>query len=336
MVKFLVIRFSSIGDIILTTPVVRCLKLQVESAEVHFLTKPAFGAMLGANRYISKIHILSENPGETIDALRGEGFDYVIDLQNNLRSLRIKRSLKRMYFTVNKLNLKKWLLVNFRINRLPDLHIVDRYLKTVELFDVKNDGAGLDYFIPEEEVVIPSSLPEAFKNGYIAAAIGAKHNTKRLPPDRWTELAGKLQKPVVLIGGTEDRAVGEKIIDALPGTTILNGCGRWTINQSASVIEHSDCIITHDTGMMHIAAAFKKRIITIWGNTIPQFGMSAYLPGEGSVNFEVNGLTCRPCSKLGMEKCPKKHFRCMMDHDIQKIAVTANRPGNSTAPQTGR
>jgi ADP-heptose:LPS heptosyltransferase len=325
MVKFLVIRFSSIGDIILTTPVVRCLKLQVEGAEVHFLTKPAFAAMLAENRYISKIHTLSEIPGETIDLLRGEGFDYVIDLQNNLRSLRIKRSLKRMYFTVNKLNLKKWLLVNFRINRLPHLHIVDRYLKTVGLFDVKNDGAGLDYFIPEQEVVHTSSLPEAFQNGYIAAAIGAKHNTKRLPPDRWSELVGKLQKPVVLIGGTEDHPDGENIIDALPGTVILNGCGRWTINQSASVIEQSECIITHDTGMMHIAAAFKKRIITIWGNTIPQFGMYAYLPGEGSVNFEVTGLACRPCSKLGMKKCPKKHFRCMMDQNIPMIAETANQ-----------
>lgn len=324
MVKFLVIRFSSIGDIVLTTPVVRCLKLQVEGAEVHFLTKPAFAAMLAKNRYISKIHTLSEIPGETIDLLRGEGFDYVIDLQNNLRSLRIKRSLKRMYFTVNKLNLKKWLLVNFRINRLPHLHIVDRYLKTVGLFDVKNDGVGLDFFIPEEEMVHISSLPEAFQKGYITAAIGAKHKTKRLPPDRWSELVGKLQKPVVLIGGTEDRPDGEKIIAALPGKAILNGCGRWTINQSASVIEQSEYIITHDTGMMHIAAAFKKRIITIWGNTIPQFGMYAYLPGEGSVNFEVNGLACRPCSKLGMEKCPKKHFRCMMDHNIPMIAKTAN------------
>jgi ADP-heptose:LPS heptosyltransferase len=336
MVKFLVIRFSSIGDIILTTPVVRCLRQQVEGAEVHFLTKPAFTGMLGANRYISKIHSLSENPGETIATLRDEEFDYVIDLQNNLRSLRIKRSLKKMYFTVNKLNLKKWLLVNFRINRLPDLHIVDRYLKTVDLFDVKNDGAGLDCFIPEEEVVPASSLPEIFQNGYITAAIGAKHNTKRLPPDRWTELAGKLQKPVVLIGGAEDHAEGEKITDALPGTNILNGCGRWTINQSASVIEQSDCVITHDTGMMHIAAAFKKKIITIWGNTIPQFGMYAYLPGKDSADFEVSGLACRPCSKLGMEKCPKKHFRCMVDQDIQKIADTANRPGHPTAQQTDR
>ncbi len=336
MVKFLVIRFSSIGDIILTTPVVRCLRLQVEGAEVHFLTKPAFAGMLSANRYISKIHTLSESQDKTIAALKKEEFDHIIDLQNNIRSLRIKRSLKKMYFTVKKLNLKKWLLVNLRINRLPNLHIVDRYMKTVELFDVKNDGAGLDYFIPAEESVAPGSFPESFRSGFIVAVIGAKHNTKRLPTERWIALAGILQKPVVLIGGPEDSAVGEHIRKALPEHPIMNGCGKWTINQSASVIQLADCIITHDTGMMHIAAAFKKSIITIWGNTVPQFGMYAYQAGAESVDFEVDMLPCRPCSKLGKKKCPKGHFRCMMDHDIQQIARIANHLSNPIAPQTGR
>ena len=174
-----------------------------------------------------------------------------------------------MYFTVHKLNFKKWLLVNLHINRLPDLHIVDRYLKTVELFDVKNDGEGLDYFIPEKEQVHLHTLPEAFQQGYIALGIGAKHNTKRLPPERWSELAEMLQKPVVIMGGPEDQADGEKMRESLPDKTILNGCGQWSIHQSASIIQQANGIITHDTGMMHIAAAFKKKIITIWGNTVP-------------------------------------------------------------------
>ncbi len=337
MVKFLVIRFSSIGDIVLTSPVVRGLKNQVDHSEVHFLTKPAFQELLQANPYISKVHTLSENtPRETIELLKKENFDYVIDLQNNLRSLRIKQALKRMYFTVNKLNFKKWLLVNFRINRLPDLHIIDRYMKTVELFNVKNDGQGLNYFIPENEVVPLSELPEAFQKGYIAIGIGAKHNTKRLPPDRWREIAVQLQKPVVILGGPEDKEVGEQLSKSMPGKDIFNGCGRWTIHQSASIIQQARCIITHDTGMMHIAAAFKKPIITIWGNTIPQFGMEAYRPGPGSVSFEVAGLSCRPCSKLGKKRCPKKHFKCMMEHDTKAIAVAANRLSHLTGQQTGK
>ncbi|MEX2369965.1 MAG: glycosyltransferase family 9 protein [Bacteroidales bacterium] len=336
MVKFLVIRFSSIGDIVLTTPVVRGLKNQVSRSEIHYLTKPDFAPLLQANPNISRVHTLAEQPGETIAALRKEGFDYVIDLQNNLRSMYIKRSLKRMYFTVNKLNILKWLLVNFKINRLPDKHIVDRYFETTSLFDVKNDGEGLDYFIPKEEEVGITNLPEPFHKGFIALVIGANHQTKKLPVDHLAELAGKLKNPVIIIGGPGDKEDAETIVDSLEGKKILNGCGKWSVNQSASVIRQANCVITHDTGMMHISAAFKKKIITVWGNTIPDFGMYPYQPDPRSVNFEVSGLTCRPCSKLGKSKCPKKHFRCMLDHDMQNIAETANKIYEPTEPQTGK
>ncbi len=324
MVKFLVIRFSSIGDIVLTTPVVRGLHLQVEGAEIHYLTKPGYASLLTSNPYITKVHTLAEHLPDTVTTLKTEEFDYIIDLQNNLRSLQIKRALKRMYFTVHKLNLKKWLLVNFKINRLPDKHIVDRYMETVALFSVKHDKQGLDFFIPEEDQVTPGTLPEPFQSGYIALVIGAKHDTKKLPLEKLIALTGALHHPVILVGGPEDRETGNSLVDALPKKKLLNGCGRWSINQSAAVLQHAKCVLTHDTGMMHIAAAFKKKIITLWGNTVPQFGMYAYQPDPQSVDYEVDGLACRPCSKLGKPSCPKKHFKCMMDHDTGKIAARAN------------
>lgn len=324
MVKFLVIRFSSIGDIVLTSPLVRCLKNQVENTEIHFLVKPAFTEILKGNPHITKIHELSRIQNETVAVLKEENFDYILDLQNNVRSINIKRTLKRMYFTVDKLNLKKWLLVNFRINRMPGIHIVDRYLATVKVFDVLNDNKGLDYFIPENEKIPISRLPNLFHKGFIVLVMGAKHNTKKLPPEKLIEIAGELEHPLILIGGKEDEQEGELLIAALPEKPIFNGCGKWTINESASVIQHSECVITHDTGMMHIAAAFKKRIITIWGNTIPLFGMYAYQANPKSIDFEVNGLRCRPCSKLGKKSCPRKHFRCMADQDTGRIARAAN------------
>jgi ADP-heptose:LPS heptosyltransferase len=336
MVKFLVIRFSSIGDIVLTTPVVRCLKDQVDHSEVHYLTKPGYAEILKANPHIDKIHILSDNQRETISALREEGFDYVIDLQNNLRSMKIKSTLKRMYFTVHKLNLKKWILVNFGIDRLPEKHLVDRYLDTLQVFDVKNDGKGLDYFIPAEAVVQPSSLPEPFSKGYTVVAIGGAHMTKKLPDDQLMGLCRQLQQPVILVGGPEDLDTAASLVRALPEKKILNGCGQWSINQSASVIRQAACIITHDTGMMHIAAAFHKKIITIWGNTVPEFGMYAYQPAEGSLNFQVEGLRCRPCSKLGKTRCPKKHFKCMRNHTLDEIAKAANSLCLNSAPRTGK
>jgi len=324
MVKYLVIRFSSIGDIVLTTPLIRCLKEQVEDAEVHFLTKQQYVSILQSNPYIEKIHSLADNSQKTIYELKKEQFDYILDLQNGIRSVNIKRSLKRMYFTVNKLNIRKWLMVNFKVNRLPDKHIVDRYLETAKLFDVQNDGKGLDYFIPGEDHVMLDSLPSAIQKGYIALVIGAQHATKRLPSDQLILLITKLKYPVAIVGGPEDKARAEKIIEACPDHNIYNACGQYSINQSASIIQQSRCIISNDTGMMHIAAAFKKRIITIWGNTIRDFGMYAYLPAEGSVDFKVDDLSCRPCSKLGFDKCPKKHFDCMMKQDISSIASSAH------------
>ncbi len=325
MVKYLVIRFSSIGDIVLTTPLIRCLKKQVEGAEVHFLTKKQFVPILSANPYLDKIHVLADNSQKTIHELKHEQFDYILDLQNSIRSVNIKRSLKRMYFTVNKINLKKWLMVNFKINKLPDKHITDRYIETARLFDVQRDGKGLDYFIPEEDRLTKDLLPDYCQNGFISLVIGAQHSTKRMPGEQLTKLVGMLKHPVILVGGPEDKDRSDQVIQACPDAQIFSACGKYSINQSASLIEQSNCVISNDTGMMHIAAAFKKKVITTWGNTIPEFGMYAYLPGEGSVDFEVPGLSCRPCSKLGFDKCPKKHFNCMQQQNIPAIAEAANR-----------
>ena len=138
MPKFLILRFSSIGDIVLTTPVIRGLKQQVPNAEVHFLTKSAFEPVLKHNPYIDKLHIFSENPVECLKELANEKFDAIIDLHHNQRSFWVKRKLRSTStFSFRKLNIEKWLLVNFKINRLPALHIVNRYLETVKSFGVK-------------------------------------------------------------------------------------------------------------------------------------------------------------------------------------------------------
>jgi heptosyltransferase-2 len=168
------------------------------------------------------------------------------------------------------------------------------------------------------------SLPDGYQNGYVALVLGAKHETKKLPAERLLELVLKLNRPVILVGGPEDREQGEAIVNELKTRQVLNGCGKWSINGSASIIEQSVCVISHDIGMMHIAAAFGKKILTIWGNTLPAFGMYPYRPHPDSTGFEVEGLSCRPCSKLGKTRCPKKHFRCMMDQRTDIIAAKAN------------
>ncbi len=318
-VKFLIIRFSSIGDIVLTTPVIRCLKQQVEDAEIHFLTKPQFSSILTSNPFIEKVLTLKENFSETISEIKEERYDYIIDLHNNLRTKRIKSRVGILSFKFNKLNIEKWLLVNFKINKLPNVHIVDRYLETVKLFEVKNDNNGLDYFIPKFDEVDLNILPDNVKPGYVGFVIGAKHFTKKFPTNKIIEIINKINYPVVLLGGKEDVAEAEQIITDCKTKNVFNSCGKFNINQSASLVKQAKVIVTNDTGLMHIAAAFQKPIISLWGNTVPEFGMCPYIKNELSDIVEVKNLKCRPCTKIGFKKCPKKHFRCMNNLDNNAI-----------------
>ncbi|HWB25288.1 MAG TPA: glycosyltransferase family 9 protein [Chitinophagaceae bacterium] len=323
--KFLIIRFSSIGDIVLTTPVVRCLKKQVTGAEVHYLTKKNFKGIVENNPYVDKVHILEDNMNDLVQSLGLEHYDYIIDLHHNLRSLRVKRALKKAEsFSFNKLNFQKWLLTALKINRLPKVHIVDRYLATLKKFNVINDGEGLDYFIPANDVVNYADLPASHHGGFIGIVIGAALNTKKLPIDKLKELCRGIQQPVILLGGPEDKRDGELIAD-IDKVKVYNACGKFTLSESADLIRKSKFIITHDTGLMHIAAAFRKRIVSVWGNTVPAFGMTPYYGKYDIQNsmFEVKGLGCRPCSKIGHDKCPLGHFNCMEKQDVDDMVKTA-------------
>jgi ADP-heptose:LPS heptosyltransferase len=157
---------------------------------------------------------------------------------------------------------------------------------------------------------------------FVVFAIGGQHTTKQLPTERIKEICSGINNPIVLLGGKEDQKVGKEISEKLEH--VYNLCGITTLNESAYIVTKSTVVITHDTGIMHIAAAFKKDVFSIWGNTVPEFGMYPYLAGANSEIFEVKDLKCRPCSKIGFKKCPKKHFDCMQKQDIQAIIEKTN------------
>jgi len=316
--KVLIIRFSSIGDIVLTTPVIRCLKEQHPNVEIHYLTKKVFKGLLENNPYVSKIHTIEKNVSEVISDLKKENFDLIIDLHKNLRSTQVKNSLGKKSFSFKKLNFQKWILVKFKVNRMPAMHIVDRYMQTVSSLGIKNDNKGLDYFIPEKDEVAISTLPVSHQNGYVGFVIGAKHFTKQLPTEKVISICKKLNQPIILLGGKEDITRANEIEKDV-GATIYNTCGKLNLNQSASLVKQASKIITNDTGLMHIASAFKKEIISVWGNTVPDFGFAPYMPSPKSKIVEVKNLSCRPCSKLGYSKCPKGHFKCMMEIDEKEF-----------------
>lgn len=323
MKKILILRFSSIGDIVLTTPVIRALKHQVPGAQVHYATKRQYQPVVAANPYLDKVHYLDGGLDDLVKELRQENFDFIVDLHHNLRSRLIRFKLGVPGASFDKLNWQKWLLVNLKWGKMPAVHIVDRYLAAARSLGVVSDGQGLDYFIPAAEEVALSALPQPFPQGYVAFAIGAQHATKRLPVDRMISLCEKINQPIILLGGKEDQAAGEQIAahfrlaSGACHTRIYNACGQYSLNQSASLVRQAKIVFSHDTGLMHVAAAFRKKIVSIWGNTIPAFGMYPYKT-EFSV-LERTGLPCRPCSKIGYRECPQGHFKCMREIDFSKL-----------------
>lgn len=316
MVKFLVIRFSSIGDIILTTPVLRIIKQQIPDSEIHYLTKKQFGFILKDNPNVDKLIEFEGNLKAIIQQLELEFYDHIIDLHHNIRTRRIKSALSLPAFTFNKLNIEKWLLVNLKINRLPAKHIVDRYLDTLSVFDVENDEKGLEYYIPEQDHFDLDFL-EADKP-IVSIVLGATYFTKQIPKSLIVDIINHSNFQFVMLGGKED-VQKSKDIEVKLNRKAINLCGKINLNQSASLIQQSAAVITSDTGLMHIAAAFKKPIISIWGNTVTEFGMGPYLSHSASLIVENKKVKCRPCSKIGFHKCPKKHFDCMLTIDYKMV-----------------
>ena len=321
MAKILVLRFSSIGDILLTTPVVRCLHLQLPGTEIHYLTKAAYKPLLEPNPYINKLYTFQKHTAEINRELTANHYDTIIDLHHNLRTALLKVHLRRPWSAFPKLNFRKWLLVNTGLNTLPAIHVVDRYFRAVRKLGVVNDKAGLDLFIPESEIVPLSILPDFMQDGYIALAIGARHFTKQIPSGLARQIIAQSPWPYVILGGPEDRAKAEEIRQAMPGK-VFNACGQTGLMQSASLVAQAKAVVTSDTGIMHMAAALGKKTISVWGSTVPAFGMTPYMPSKEhlSVIIQNETLRCRPCSKLGHHRCPKGHFKCMEDIPAIRVA----------------
>ncbi len=324
--KLLVIRFSSIGDIVLTTPVFRCIKQQIPHAEIHLLTKHKFRAVSEANPHISMFHYFKDDLKTVIDALKAEQFDAVIDLHKNFRSYKVRMALGVKSYAYRKLSLEKFLLTKFRINRMPNRHITQRSLDTLLPLGVHDDGGGLEHYIPEQTNLQDKPLPAFTNNGYIALVIGASYATKKLPVERLMELCSLIPYPLVLVGGPEDEGVGTRVEGEDP-SRIFNACGPYNLHQSSLIVRDAKFVISHDTGMQYIACAFQKRVIAIWGATSPKLQVEPYYGSNNQlpfVNCQLPGLTCQPCSNYGTKKCPEGHFKCMMQLDLTAIANKAN------------
>jgi len=318
--KILVIRLSSIGDIILTTPLLRHLYAAYPDVRIDYCTKQPFVALLASNPRLSTVY----TPGQ----LPTEPFDLVVDLQNNHRSRAIVRSLHAAKtVSYRKENWKKWLMVQFKINLYPSLRsVVERYHDALNELGVPDDLGGCELY--------PSPADIAFTEPYfeggtktLALCFGANHFTKRYPPQHFTALLSLLfmeangPLKVVLLGGKDDVAQASEILKTLQSeysSKVVNLAGRCTLMQTAAILERCDAVLCNDTGLMHMASAFGKKLFVLFGSSAAVFG---FLPYHNPFElFEVTGLRCRPCSHIGRDRCPKGHFRCMNDLSETLIA----------------
>jgi heptosyltransferase-2 len=279
------------------------------------------------NPYIDKFHVLQNDWDKMIAELKEEKFQYIIDLHHNLRTLRVKKALDVPAFSFNKLNIEKLIFVKLKWNVMPRVHIIDRYMETVEPFGVYNDGEGMDYFIPEDAKVSQKDIPASHHAGFISIVIGASFYTKKLPVYKLQELCRKIDHPIILLGAKEEAKEADDIASVDP-IKVYNACGKFSLHESADLVRQSKLVISHDTGLMHIAAALKKQVIAIWGSTTPSFGMVPYYGKAYSGkdpnpydDVQVHKLWCRPCTKIGRNKCPQGHFKCMKDISIDEIVT---------------
>jgi ADP-heptose:LPS heptosyltransferase len=300
--KILLIRLSSLGDVVVTTPVARWVKNQMH-AEVHFLTKQNYTEVYCANPYVDRV-IAIETVIRT-DGLKSEKYDYIIDLQKSLKSRKICRDLHASAITFDKKNVQKWVYTYLKINLLPKEHLVDRYARALEKINVYNDGLGLDFFIDAEKV-IDQKLPQ----NYNVIVLGAAHPTKQMTMDLVQKIIDHSDQFVVLLGGKDVESRSSTFSE---NTKLINLCGKTNLHTSASILRDAKEIYTGDTGLMHISTALKKQVHLFWGSTSPIFGLYAYYGEKSeikSIDHQID-LWCRPCTKIGRSFCPLGHYKCM-------------------------
>lgn len=305
----LVIRLSSIGDIVLTTPVLRALRRAHPQAHIHYLTKARFADAIRHHPAIDTLHTYSGSLRATLAALRPMPLDHIVDLHANWRSFVIRTELAVPATVFSKQNLRKLAMTALK-RPIAVPHVVDRYMAAALPLGATDDGLGLDFHYPAALDTWAADTLRAHLGAArpYALCLSASYATKRWLPAYYAQYLRNTPQPCVLLGGPAEATLAASILDGYTGP-VFNAVGSTTLLESAALLRQCSHIITPDTGMMHIAAALQVPAVTLWGNTVPAFGMGPYRAPH--VIVEEPGLGCRPCSKLGHARCPRGHFACM-------------------------
>ncbi len=313
--RILIIRLSSLGDVLLTTPVIRAIKKEFPGASIDFLVREEYVDAVKFNPNINVVYALSrsEKSKFLIKVLNGNRYNFIVDLQNNIRSRLIVSSLNRTTYSYKKPTWDKYLLVRFKINRYKEIKsITERYCESIP--GLKLDKLGLELHTPQN---ISSDLPS--EKNYLGLCPGSKHFTKRWPSEYFIELGNELISKgyeILIFGGKDDKEICELITSQINGS--INLSNDNDLIKTANEIKNCKLVICNDSGLMHVAAAAGVPVITIFGSSVREFGFSPY--GVPNLILENKSLSCRPCSHIGRSNCPKKHFKCMKEITPQLVS----------------
>jgi ADP-heptose:LPS heptosyltransferase len=316
--KILIIRFSSFGDIVLTYPFISKLRSIYPDAQIDFYTKVRFSPLVKMHKDINNV---IEYNGEKISGIRKvvkeNNYDLIFDIHKNIRSIFSTVLLHSRLTRYKKFTFRKLLLVCTKINLLRDyIPVYKSYffaLKNIKnLVDTKFINTDLKF---DREPVIKSS--------YILVAPSSKHFTKAFPVEKFEQVFNVFKnEKIVLIG--DDIKNDREICEYLSGKfeNSVNYCGKTDFYLLANLIHNSKLVLCNDSGVLHLAEALNKKIITFFGSTVKELGFYPQL--KSTIVFENNSLKCRPCTHIGRETCPKKHFKCMNEINTDEIIIKIN------------
>ena len=319
--KVLIIRLSSIGDVVLTSPVLRSVKKQT-NAKIDYLIKDKYVHVIKNNPNINRVLTISEVLGN----FKALNYDLIIDLQKNFKSIFLSIMLKKnntKYVSYNKKNIHKWVLINFKKNFILKEHIVDRYFNRLKKYNILKDNEGLDYFIPSNinNQTLPVQLP--FNKIYYAWVIGGTYDKKKISRNLIIEVCSKLSIPVFFLGGDFEKEEGDFICNSIGKSKNYNLCGLLSLDESAYVLKKASMVLSNDTGLMHIASAFNKKIISFWGCTKPSLGMVPYKSHSKSIQI-ISNLSVFPCSKLG-NRCSYNNKGCIKNITVLEVLTAIHK-----------
>ena len=315
--KVLIIRFNSIGDLVLTTPVIDMLFNN--GYEVHYLVKSSFANVLSHNKHISQIWTFDGDYHSTLNKLKSIDYRWVVDLHNNIRSNKFARALGKPTVQFKKNHIKDFLMTRFGFFKASKEHIVDRFLDTIEPVTRQTRNGRYPLYIYKEH------FKDLDEGPFIAIGIGAAFETKQIPNEKIVAFINAFpNQKFILLGGPGDVKKSEVIVKEVSSNRITNFTGIININESAYCISNAQLLLTGDSGLMHIATALNVPVVAVYGSTHPLLGYTPYYNSEVKHYIIQNeALKCRPCTKQGRNTCPKKHFKCMNEIDTQSMIDAA-------------